>query len=134
MVKWKSLTVKNLERAQCIYLSKGFDYKGIKSRSYLEKAHGEDWIKSSAIEAVKAIKNDEREYEIIFEVFGTYRCRMYIYPASDSITKERFPGAKFSIGVTHMTHIIHGQEKEVEERFSRIEKALLDERFPAIKF
>ena len=91
MAIWKPLTARNIERAQRIFMSQGFDYPDIKSREYLADKHGTDCKQYSA-EAVSAVKKGE-EFELIFNVIGSYRCRMYVYPGSDFMAMEKFPGS-----------------------------------------
>ena len=132
MTDWKPLTAENLVRAQCIFVSEDYCFSSVKDPEFLRKYKGESWIEKNAEEAIKEVEAGV-EYEFIFNVLRPSRYRMYVYPREHSLTREKFPDSEYSIGITNMG-TIDDPRYYVETRFSRIEKALLNERFPAIKF
>lgn len=133
MKDWKQLTVENLVRAQCIFVSVGRDYPDIKSPEFLREKHGEYWLERYAQEAVAKVNAGE-EYEFIFNIIGSSRCRMFVHPRRDPQLRELFPNAEYLLSVTSLRHYEFVDEKsKVEKRFSRIEKALLKENFPTVK-
>lgn len=135
MTDWKPLTIENLIRAECIFLSVGNGYNDIKDYKFLEKDTGMYGLEIFADKAIKEITEyGKRDSELIFSLPCSNRCRIYIYPEWDPIRKERFPGAEYFLGITSMHHYDGADEDEVEELFSRIERKLLDEKFPALKF
>lgn len=132
MSDWKPLTVENIIRAECIFVSVGYRIGEIKDKDFLWE-YGEHWIEQYAQEGFDAMRSGKREYEFIFCLPDSFRCRMYLYNGFDELTKRKFPGAEYMLGVTHMNHF-DAPEYEVEELFSSIERKLLDEKFPALKF
>lgn len=133
MAKWRDLTVENLILAQCIFVSIGNDLPRIETPDFLRSNHAEYWLEKYAKEAENRIKAGGGEYEFIFDVIGSNRCRMYVYSFRDPMTQKKFPGARYSLGITHMNHIL-GPADEVNTRFERIEQKLLREGFPTMKF
>ena len=131
-MNWKPPTIDNLVEAQRIFISVGNDSEKIHSAEYIEKNYGysRKSLEEDARKAVKNLKeNTTGEYEIIFDLPCSIRCRMYIYPSCEFITRE-FPGSEYCIGISHMNHFQESEE-EVERTFSRIEKKLIEYGFPA---
>ena len=132
MTIWKPLSIENLNLAQRIFTSFGDDSTQIIEFSDMRRMDSNN-IQSDSKRVYNEILNGFRESELIFDVKGSYRCRMYVYPENDLITQEKFPGSNYSLGITHMNHFSQS-EKIVVDRFNRIEKKLLENDFPTLFF